>query len=123
MCPIETPEGPNIGLINSLSVYAKINEYAITLTGSKTNNGFTVQNTLLDFRFNGWGDKFAADKDNTITQKAGNSRSLTMWGAMSAKSALSSPRRRASVEAGLSGSGSGASTSSVLAPPLPCNPA
>ena len=27
MCPIETPEGPNIGLINSLSCYAKINEY------------------------------------------------------------------------------------------------
>ena len=27
ICPIETPEGPNIGLINSLSTYAKINEY------------------------------------------------------------------------------------------------
>jgi DNA-directed RNA polymerase subunit beta len=27
ICPIETPEGPNIGLINSLSVYARINEY------------------------------------------------------------------------------------------------
>ena len=27
MCPIETPEGPNIGLINSLTSYAKINEY------------------------------------------------------------------------------------------------
>lgn len=27
MCPIETPEGPNIGLIGSLSTYAKINEY------------------------------------------------------------------------------------------------
>ncbi len=27
ICPIETPEGPNIGLINSLSVYAKVNEY------------------------------------------------------------------------------------------------
>ena len=27
MCPIETPEGPNIGLINTLSTYAKINEY------------------------------------------------------------------------------------------------
>ncbi|HAZ39992.1 MAG TPA: DNA-directed RNA polymerase subunit beta, partial [Exiguobacterium sp.] len=27
MCPIETPEGPNIGLINSLSSYAKVNEY------------------------------------------------------------------------------------------------
>ncbi|AHD07548.1 DNA-directed RNA polymerase subunit beta [Paenibacillus larvae subsp. larvae] len=27
MCPIETPEGPNIGLINSLSTFARINEY------------------------------------------------------------------------------------------------
>ena len=27
MCPIETPEGPNIGLINSLATYAKVNEY------------------------------------------------------------------------------------------------
>ncbi|MDW2886828.1 MULTISPECIES: DNA-directed RNA polymerase subunit beta [Exiguobacterium] len=27
MCPIETPEGPNIGLINSLSSFAKVNEY------------------------------------------------------------------------------------------------
>ncbi len=27
MCPIETPEGPNIGLINSLSTYARINNY------------------------------------------------------------------------------------------------
>ncbi|MBQ1564624.1 MAG: DNA-directed RNA polymerase subunit beta [Clostridia bacterium] len=29
MCPIETPEGPNIGLINSLSTYARINEYGL----------------------------------------------------------------------------------------------
>jgi DNA-directed RNA polymerase subunit beta len=27
MCPIETPEGPNIGLINSLATYAKVNDY------------------------------------------------------------------------------------------------
>lgn len=27
MCPIETPEGPNIGLINSLSTFARVNEY------------------------------------------------------------------------------------------------
>lgn len=27
ICPIETPEGPNIGLINSLSTYARVNEY------------------------------------------------------------------------------------------------
>ena len=29
MCPIETPEGPNIGLINSLACYARINEYGL----------------------------------------------------------------------------------------------
>ena len=27
MCPVETPEGPNIGLINSLASYAKVNQY------------------------------------------------------------------------------------------------
>ena len=32
MCPIETPEGPNIGLINSLAAYAKVNEYGFIET-------------------------------------------------------------------------------------------
>ncbi|AKX33707.1 DNA-directed RNA polymerase subunit beta [Spiroplasma litorale] len=32
ICPIETPEGPNIGLINNLSTYAKINEYGFIET-------------------------------------------------------------------------------------------
>ena len=32
MCPIETPEGPNIGLINSLATYAKVNEYGFIKT-------------------------------------------------------------------------------------------
>jgi DNA-directed RNA polymerase subunit beta len=32
MCPIETPEGPNIGLINSLATYAKINRYGFIET-------------------------------------------------------------------------------------------
>jgi DNA-directed RNA polymerase subunit beta len=32
LCPIETPEGPNIGLINTLSVYAKTNEYGFLET-------------------------------------------------------------------------------------------
>ena len=32
MCPIETPEGPNIGLINSLATYARINEYGFVET-------------------------------------------------------------------------------------------
>src|SRR5690625_674352 len=32
ICPIETPEGPNIGLINSLAVYARTNEYGFLET-------------------------------------------------------------------------------------------
>src|SRR5699024_1463313 len=32
MCPIETPEGPNIGLINSLSTYSKINKFGFIET-------------------------------------------------------------------------------------------
>jgi DNA-directed RNA polymerase subunit beta len=32
MCPIETPEGPNIGLINSLATYAKVNQYGFIET-------------------------------------------------------------------------------------------
>jgi DNA-directed RNA polymerase subunit beta len=32
ICPIETPEGPNIGLINSLSTYARVNEYGFIET-------------------------------------------------------------------------------------------
>ena len=32
MCPIETPEGPNIGLINSLSTYAHVNKYGFVET-------------------------------------------------------------------------------------------
>ncbi|WWP00920.1 MAG: DNA-directed RNA polymerase subunit beta [Candidatus Dasytiphilus stammeri] len=40
VCPIETPEGPNIGLINSLAVYAQINEYGFLETPyRKVNNG------------------------------------------------------------------------------------
>jgi len=44
VCPIETPEGPNIGLINSLSVYARTNEYGFLetpyrkVTNSKVTN-------------------------------------------------------------------------------------
>jgi DNA-directed RNA polymerase subunit beta len=32
VCPIETPEGPNIGLINSLSVYARVNDFGFIET-------------------------------------------------------------------------------------------
>ena len=40
ICPIETPEGPNIGLISNLTTYARINEYGFIMTPyRKVNNG------------------------------------------------------------------------------------
>ena len=40
ICPIETPEGPNIGLITSLASYAKVNEYGFIMTPyRKVNDG------------------------------------------------------------------------------------
>ena len=47
VCPIETPEGPNIGLINSLSTYSKINKYGfIESPYKKVDNGI-VQDKLV----------------------------------------------------------------------------
>src|SRR5256885_15719927 len=43
MCPIETPEGPNIGLISSLSTYAKVNEFGFLETPY-----FRVQDGMVD---------------------------------------------------------------------------
>ncbi|WP_037585244.1 DNA-directed RNA polymerase subunit beta [Stenoxybacter acetivorans] len=45
VCPIETPEGPNIGLINSLSVYARTNEYGFLETPyRRVENGKVTDN-------------------------------------------------------------------------------
>ncbi len=47
ICPIETPEGPNIGLINSLSTYAKINKYGfIESPYKKVKNGVVQDNVV-----------------------------------------------------------------------------
>ncbi|MDC0352122.1 DNA-directed RNA polymerase subunit beta [Candidatus Pelagibacter sp.] len=46
ICPIETPEGPNIGLINSLSTYAKINKYGFIESPYKKVKDGVVQNNI-----------------------------------------------------------------------------
>jgi len=46
ICPIETPEGPNIGLINSLSTYAKINKYGFIESPYKKVEEGVVQNNV-----------------------------------------------------------------------------
>ena len=46
ICPIETPEGPNIGLINSLSTYAKINKYGFIESPYKRVKNAVVQDKV-----------------------------------------------------------------------------
>ena len=46
VCPIETPEGPNIGLINSLAIYARTNEYGFLETPYRKVNGGKVTSEI-----------------------------------------------------------------------------
>ena len=46
VCPIETPEGPNIGLINSLSLYAQLNEYGFLETPYRKVVGQTLTDDI-----------------------------------------------------------------------------
>jgi DNA-directed RNA polymerase subunit beta len=46
VCPIETPEGPNIGLINSMALYARLNEYGFLETPYRKVEGGKVTNEI-----------------------------------------------------------------------------
>ena len=47
ICPIETPEGPNIGLINSLATYARINKYGFIETPYRKFEGGAAKDTVV----------------------------------------------------------------------------
>ncbi|MDE0124018.1 MAG: DNA-directed RNA polymerase subunit beta [Bryobacterales bacterium] len=50
ICPIETPEGPNIGLISSLSCFARINEYGfIESPYRKVENGYVIDQVRITY--------------------------------------------------------------------------
>jgi len=58
MCPIETPEGPNIGLINSLCTYARVNEYGFIETPYRR---------VVDGRVTEFNDYLTADEEGFYT--------------------------------------------------------
>ena len=65
LCPIETPEGPNIGLISSLCVYARINELGFIETPyRKVNNGY------VDMSPKGCIYMSAEDEENKVVAQA-----------------------------------------------------
>src|SRR5690606_16688862 len=49
MCPIETPEGPNIGLISSLSTYARVNDLGFLETPYRKVKDGVVLRSSVDF--------------------------------------------------------------------------
>ena len=49
ICPIETPEGPNIGLISSLSMYARVNEFGFIETPYRRVVSGKVSATVIDY--------------------------------------------------------------------------
>ena len=61
LCPIETPEGPNIGLISSLCVYAKINELGFIATPYRR-----VENGVVDLSPEGLRYYTAEEEENKI---------------------------------------------------------
>ncbi len=72
MCPIETPEGPNIGLINSLSTYAKINEYGfIESPYRKVNKETGVVTDQIEYLTADVEDKYIVAQANSLLDEEG----------------------------------------------------
>ena len=70
ICPIETPEGPNIGLINSLSTYSKINKYGfIESPYKKVENG--VVQDKIEYLSAMEETKFTIAQANSVIDKNG----------------------------------------------------
>ncbi len=65
LCPIETPEGPNIGLISSLCVYARINNLGFIETPYRK-----VENGKVDLSSKGWQYMSAEEEENQMVSLA-----------------------------------------------------
>ena len=71
ICPIETPEGPNIGLINSMCTYARINEFGFIETPYRKVKNGKVTNEI-EYLTADQEEKFLIGQANNPIDKAGN---------------------------------------------------
>ncbi|MFB3910379.1 MAG: DNA-directed RNA polymerase subunit beta [Candidatus Eisenbacteria bacterium] len=71
MCPIETPEGPNIGLISSLSTYARVNELGFLETPYRKVKDGVVQRSQVEFLAADQEDQYIIAQANAPTDKKG----------------------------------------------------
>ncbi|WP_342513693.1 DNA-directed RNA polymerase subunit beta [Sporosarcina sp. FSL K6-1522] len=73
MCPIETPEGPNIGLINSLSTFAKVNKFGFIETPYRKVDPVTGQvTTQIDYLTADVEDNYVVAQANAILAEDGS---------------------------------------------------
>ncbi|GAB1402082.1 DNA-directed RNA polymerase subunit beta [Elusimicrobiota bacterium] len=69
VCPIETPEGPNIGLITSLSAYARVNQYGLIETPFKKVEDSKVTNKIEYMTADTEDDLFVAQANTPVDEK------------------------------------------------------
>ncbi len=80
ICPIETPEGPNIGLINSLATFARVNQYGFiespyrVVKNGKVTNEVVYQSAMEEARYNVAQATIGIDEKNNITDELINCR-------------------------------------------------
>lgn len=71
ICPIETPEGPNIGLINSLATFARVNKYGFIESPYRKVNGGKVTNEVIYLSAMEEGRYQIAQANESVNDKTG----------------------------------------------------
>lgn len=76
MCPVETPEGPNIGLITSLATYAKVSEYGFIESPYRVveENGFIAKDVKYFSAFEEEGKIIAQADPDSMTEEGGKAK-------------------------------------------------
>ncbi len=93
MCPIETPEGPNIGLIGSLSSFAEVSEHGFVTTPYRVVEDGVVTDKVVHLDANQEEDMVIAQANSEIDEKSGKLRGPRSSAARRTASSCS-PRRR-----------------------------
>jgi len=79
LCPIETPEGQNVGLINSLTTYAKVDEYGFIKTPLRVVENGRVTDKIVELSRNEEKDAYVASADVEYDPETGLIKDSKVW--------------------------------------------
>ena len=94
MCPIETPEGPNIGLIGSLSSYAEVSEHGFVTTPYRVVTDGVVQDEIVHLDATQEEHRVIAQANAQVDEKSGKLKGPAGGVPLARRRALARPRRR-----------------------------